>query len=155
MTRIVSILALVLVACEGPVGPAGPPGPQGEPGERGIPGTPAETPEGVFIEVPFPTDSDYDTEGRLRIQAEAISPTTFRGLFVKVRWDETDTIGYVPLGYLVSLWVSVVGEGDEGFTPVVAVGDGGVEILDRELVIIRIVSILAGNAVGLAVLVGP
>ena len=110
---------------------------------------------GVFIEVPFPTDSDYDTEGRLRIQAEAISPTTFRGLFVKVRWDETDTIGYVPLGYLVSLWVSVVGEGDEGLTPVVAVGDGGVEILDRELVIIRIVSILAGNAVGLAVLVGP
>ena len=134
------------------MGPEGAMGPQGQQGPKGDRGDPGETPAGTFIEARFPTGSDYDAKGRFAIRSRAISETSFRGLFVKIRW-ESGAIAYMPLEYLVSLWVSLIAEENEKVTPVVSVADGVIEVLDSERIIIRVVEVLTGDVLGLAVLV--
>lgn len=154
---ILSVVLLALLGCEGPMGPAGPQGIQGPKGEKGDKGDPGETPEGAFVEVRMPTEDDYDERGRFTIMARAVNPANFRGLFVKIRWHETNNIAYLPFEYLVSLWVSLVPEESELLVPVVSVGtgdvEGYVEVLDPQRVTIRVVELLAGDALGLAILI--
>ncbi len=150
---ILSLVLLALLGCEGPMGPEGPQGIQGPKGDKGDKGDPGETPEGVFVEVRMPTEADYDERGRFGIPARDVNPANFRGLFVKVRWDAGNSIGYVPFEYLVSLWVSLVPEESELLVPWINVREGIVEVIDPERVTIRVVELLAGDALGLAVLI--
>ena len=153
LPRLIVALALLLAACEGPMGPQGEQGEQGVAGLAGPKGDPGEAPEGVFIEVRMPTESDYDEEGRFAIAAGPLTPANFRGLFVKVRWTAGGVIGYVPFEYLVSLWVSVVPEERELIVPVLGVEEGQLEIIDPARVTIQVVEWLAGDALALAVLI--
>ena len=150
---ILSVVLLSLLGCEGPMGPEGPQGIQGPKGDKGDKGDPGETPEGAFVEVRMPTEDDYDERGRFGIAARAVNPVNFRGLFVKVRWDAGNVIGYVPFEYLVSLWVSLVPEESELLVPVVNVLEGRVEVVDPQRVTIQVVEFLAGDALGLAILI--
>ena len=150
---ILSVVLLALLGCEGPMGPEGPQGLQGPKGDKGDKGDPGETPEGAFVEARMPTEDDYDEAGRLAISARAVNPTNFRGLFVKVRWDAGNAIGYVPFEYLVSLWVSLVPEERELVVPVIAVGEGAVQIADPQRVTIQVVQLLDGEILALAILI--
>ena len=64
------ILALALVACEGPVGPEGPPGP---PGEIGLPGPPGPNPFGFYDR----QEGYLDDEGRVahRLDGRSLANT--------------------------------------------------------------------------------
>lgn len=162
-----TLLAAALAACEGPAGPMGPqgetgpqgrqgeigpqgePGPQGETGPRGEAGPPAE---GVIIEWRL-SSSSYDG-GNIFIEDERITPNTFRVLYLQADFG-SEIVAYVPLDYLLVSEVSILPEGDELQTPVLAVSEGGLLIIDpnRQLLAIALGFLLEDADVGLAVLV--
>ena len=162
-----ALLAAAIAACEGPAGPMGPQGetgpqgrqgevgpqgeqgPQGETGPRGEAGPPDE---GVVIEWRL-SSSSYDG-GNIFIEDERITPKTFRVLYLKADFG-SDIVAYVPLDYLLVSEVSILPEGDELETPVLAVSEGGLLIIDpnRQLLAIALGFLLEDADVDLAVLV--
>ena len=117
------LLAVVLLACEGPEGPTGPQGPAGPPGP------PAE---GILIEQRL-SASAYDEDGDIVIRDSRITPKTFRALYLAVGFG--DQQAYIPLDYLLVYGVSLTPEELEFETPVVAVGEGVMVITDAERVL--------------------
>ena len=174
---VVLILLASLSACEGPVGPAGPqgepgpqgaqgeqgpqgqPGPQGAPGEegpqgdKGDPGRDGSALQGEFLELGLPGEVDYDDSG-FAISSDRITPNNYLGLYVKIRWDSGGS-AYIPVEYMVMMYVSVVEEERELETPIVAVEQGRLTVFDPKRVILTMVQpqIWSGFIpVGLAVL---
>ena len=165
-----ALLAVALAACEGPSGPMGPQGtagsqgevgPQGEPGPPGERGPQGETGprgetgppgEGVIIEWRL-SRSSYDG-GNIFIEDDRITPTTFRVLYLKADFG-SDIVAYVPLDYLLVSEVSILPEGDELETPVLAVSEGVLLIIDpnRQLLAIALGFLVEEADVQLAVLV--
>ena len=141
------LLAVVLLACEGPEGPTGPAGPEGPPGP---PGAPAE---GILIEQRL-SGSAYDEDGNITILDSRITPKTFRALYLKVDLGGGQ-VGYIPLDYLLVYAVSIVPEELESETPTVLVAEGGIVISDPEgvLFVAAFESFLDGATLNLAILV--
>ena len=134
---------------QGEIGPQGEPRPQGETGPRGEAGPPAE---GVIIEWRL-SSSSYDG-GNIFIEDERITPNTFRVLYLQADFG-FEIVAYVPLDYLLVSEVSILPEGDELQTPVLALSEGGLLIIDpnRQLLAIALGFLLEDADVGLAVLV--
>ena len=168
-----ALLIFPLAACEGPAGPMGPQGeigpqgqqgevgrqgepgppgergPQGETGPRGEAGPPAK---GVIVEWRL-SSSSYDG-ANIFIEDERITPKTFRVLYLQADFG-SEIVAYVPLDYLLVSEVSILPEGDELETPVLAVSEGGLLIIDpnRQLLAIALGFLLEDADVDLAVLV--
>ena len=121
----VAMLAFGLVACEGPAGPMGPQGPQGLQGEIGPPR------EGIIIEQRL-SRSLYDEDGKILIEDNRITPTTFQALYLKAAFPNLgpDAVAYVPLDYLIVSAVSIIPEENELETPVLVVAEGFLLIID-------------------------
>ena len=138
--RVLTLIVLaVLVACEGPVGPEGPQGPQGVAGEKGDTGPAGRTPESVYLEAPLITSETYQGADSFYLASDRITQANFRGVFLKVRW-AAGPVGFVPLEYLVSNYVSVVPEDFEITTPVVSVQQGRVVVYDPNQIVVRIIN---------------
>lgn len=141
------LLAVFLIACEGPAGPAGPEGPPGPAGPQGPPA------EGILIEKRISV-SAYDETGTIRIVDSRITPESFRAVYLKVDLGGGQ-VGYVPLDYLLIYSVSLTPEALELDTPVVFVAEGGMAIVDPEgtLFGVALEAYLAGGDISLAILV--
>ena len=142
------ILGASLVACEGPVGPAGPAGPPGPPGAQGLQGVAGEdgedgqdgqdgvSPEGTFVEVGVPPN---DYQGGFIIRVGRLTETNFRGLFMKVNWDDGGS-AFMPMEYLVSLYVSLTPEDEESITPLLIVSEGQIVVEDPQRVVLLLLN---------------
>lgn len=139
-----ALVALSLVSCEGPAGPVGPVGPQGEPGPPR---------EGTIIEWKL-SNSSYDREGNILIEDERITPTSFQALYLKANFG-TNRVAYIPIEYLIVFAVSLAPEEDEWETPVLALTEGALLILDpnQDLLATAREFLLEGLDVDLAILV--
>ena len=116
------LLAVVLLACEGPegpVGPAGPAGPAGAPGQAGPPGAPAE---GILIERSL-SASTYDEDGAIIIRDSRITPTTFRALYFKIEYTDQG-VGYFTIDSIVDVY--------SGSLPILGLAEGRLIIWDRD-----------------------
>ena len=151
----VAMLAFGLVACEGPAGPMGPVGPQGPQGETGSPGeigpqgetgSPGEIGpqgetgpprEGVIIERQL-SRSLYDADGNIFIEDDRITPTTFQALYLKTTFLNlgSDAVAYIPLDYLIVFVVPLVPQEAELETPLLAIVEGGLAIVDPNRVLL-------------------
>ena len=154
-----ALFALSLLACEGPTGPIGPvgpqgdPGPQGETGPQGPQGEMGPSREGIIIEWKL-SNSSYDVDGNIAIEDERITPTTFQALFLKVEFSP-DRVAYMPVDYLLVFAVSLALEEDEWETPILAITEGTLLILDpnKDLLATALELLLEGVDVNLAILV--
>lgn len=72
-------ILLAVSGCEGPAGPMGPMGPRGPAGH---------VDEGTFIRVGHLTRALFDGLGRIIVEDRRISPTSFRGIYIRVSIDE-------------------------------------------------------------------
>ena len=142
-----AMLAFGLVACEGPAGSMGPQGLQGEIGPPR---------EGIIIEQRL-SRSLYDEDGKILIEDNRITPTTFQALYLKAAFPNLgpDAVAYVPLDYLIVSAVSIIPEENELETPVLVVAEGFLLIIDsnRDLLAAAIGSFFDGVDVDLAILV--
>ncbi len=147
-----ALLAFGLVACEGPVGPMGPAGPQGEIGPQGPQGETGPPREGVIIEWSL-SNSSYDEDGSILIEDDRITPTTFQALYLTDFGP--DQVAYMPLDYLIVFVVSLAPEEDEWETPILAIAEGMLVIVDpnKDLLATALESFLEGVDVDLAILV--
>lgn len=112
----VILIALVLLACEGPEGPTGPAGPEGPAGPSGAPA------EGILIEHHL-SASAYTEDSHIIIRDSRITPKTFQALYLKVEYTSGSVAYFTPnLVYAVT---------DED-PPVVRVLEGRLHIQDPE-----------------------
>ncbi len=163
-----ALLALGLVACEGPAGPMGsagphgetgqqgeigPQGPQGEAGPQGPQGEKGPPREGIIIEWQL-SNSSYDVDGNILIEDERITPTTFQALYLMADFGR-DRVAYMPVDYLLVFAVSLALEEDEWETPVLAITEGALLIVDpnKDLLATALELLLEGVDVDLAILV--
>lgn len=145
----VTLLAFGLVACEGPAGPMGPQGPQGATGPPR---------EGIVIERQL-SNALYDEDGTIFIEDDRITPTTFQALYLKFKAAlpdlGPDVVAYMPLDYLLVSAVSFAPEENELETPVLAISEGMLTIVDpnRILLGLAVESFFDGVDIHLAILV--
>ena len=131
------LLAVFLIACEGPAGPAGPEGPQGPSGPQGAPA------EGILIEKSI-SASAYNEDGVITIRDSRITPESFRAVYVKVEGDGWTE--YYVLDYMLIYWLW--DQELETSPPAVVVAEGVVALVDPDR---TLVEALDGN--NLAILV--
>ena len=80
LSALAALLILLAVSgCEGPMGPMGPMGPRGPAGH---------VDEGTFIRVGHMTRALYDGLGRIIVEDRRISPTSYRGVYIRVSLDD-------------------------------------------------------------------
>ena len=93
LAALLSLLAVT--ACEGPVGPQGPQGPQGQ------------VEEGTFIRVGNLTLALYDGFGRIIFEDRRITPTSYRGICVRVSIEDQDYTTFFKPPHSLDLSISV------------------------------------------------
>ena len=93
-------------------------------------------------------------DGNIAIEDESISPTTFQALFLKVDFGP-DRVAYMPVDYLLVFAVSLALEEDEWETPILAITEGRLLIVDpnKDLLATALELLLDGVEVNLAILV--
>ena len=96
----------------------------------------------------------YDVDGNILIEDERITPTTFQALYLKADFGP-DRVVYMPVDYLLMFAVSLALEEDEWETPVLAITEGTLLILDpnKDLLATAMELLLEGVDVDLAILV--
>ena len=93
-------------------------------------------------------------DGNIAIEDERITPTTFQALYLMADFGP-GRVAYVPVDYLLVYAVSVAPEEDEWETPILAVTEGALLILDpnKDLLATALELLLEGVDVDLAILV--
>ena len=175
LALVVALLTTSLIACEGPagpqgpIGPTGPQGPQGENGQRGPQGPRGENApprQGTIIERRL-SNSLYDADGRITIEDDRITPTTFQALYLKLYIDlgfGTQADAYMPIDYLlISVSTFIPAEAallaEDPPLPNLFIFEGGLLIFDSNQTILGAAegteTRLGTGNVRLAILVSP